>query len=172
LGTPVNLSVRFDDDVRSLTLCGSVVSETVQPRRSIAIQFAGEEKKRAAGLIALCAGRPLGQGTAAAHRVATNLRCRVAAGRTGSEGAVRDLSLTGAFLTGGKLKEVRPGASVRVCVAGERDRAGREQAWWEAVVVWRGEKHGEVGLGVRFTGPLEERQQQIAAMLVDRGACS
>jgi hypothetical protein len=126
--------------------------------------FQGDDKRRAAELIAFCAQRPLSMGTASRERLILRKRCQIKLTNQQVSGVLRDLSQTGAFVVSHQLGKVQVGEPVRLKVDG--GLFGLGGTWLEARVVWHGMKGEERGLGLRFTGN-EARQASAIQRLLE-----
>lgn len=127
--------------------------------------FVGEDKRRAAEMIAFCAQRPLSMGTASRERVPLRKGCVLKVADVEFPGELRDLSQTGAFIVSRTLKRLKENDPVWLKVAD--GLFGLGGTWLEARVVWQGPKGEERGTGLRFTGN-EARQVTAIQRLMER----
>jgi hypothetical protein len=149
-GASVKACVRFGDTNRTFELDGVVAKATVVGPPGVGgsgmrICLSGPDKQRAAEMIAFCADRPLNMGTAGSRRVRVSIPCRLKSASDSAEGKVRDLSRTGAFIAL-KGHSGSPGSAIRLQL--EPGVLGMGGGWLQARVVWRGERHGQEGVGV------------------------
>lgn len=167
--TRVLLQISFGDSEERFELQGTAVSGGRAIGRNgqggFLASFAGEDKRRAAEMIAFCAQRPRSMGTASRERVALRKSCQLKLGDRQVAGELRDLSQTGAFVVGRQLGKVKEGDPVWLKVPG--GLFGLGGTWVEARVVWQGKKDEEPGLGLRFTGN-EARQAAAIQRLLER----
>jgi Tfp pilus assembly protein PilZ len=152
LGRRVRLMVTFEDAPERFELTGKVVFHRGATRnrdeQGVGVSFEGDDKKRAAELLAFCAGRPAVQGTATWQRFVTRIRCKVEGGSEAYSGEVLDLSLTGLFVSMKKAPKFKAGAKLQV-----RLKPSTLSFWGKAMdvkVMWSGEKRGLIGFGGRF----------------------
>jgi hypothetical protein len=129
--------------------------------------FQGDDKRRAAEMIAVCAQRPLSMGTASRERLAIRRSCQLKLANQQVPGELRDLSQTGAFVVGRQFGKIPPGEPVWLKV--QDGLFGLGGTWLEARVIWQGSKGEERGLGLRFTGN-EARQASAIQRLLDRAS--
>lgn len=81
-------------------------------------------------------------------RFSTSLECSICTSASKAAGRVRDLSLTGAFVTCRTELSLSKGATIDLEFAGGFFGLGSKRL--AAKVIWRGEKNGVPGFGVRF----------------------
>lgn len=127
--------------------------------------FVGDDKRRAAEMVAFCAQRPLSMGTASRERVPLRKGCVIKVAQAEFPGELRDLSQTGAFVVSRELKKLKENDPVWMKVA--EGLFGLGGTWIEARVVWQGPKGEERGTGLRFTGN-EARQVTAIQRLLER----
>ena len=128
-------------------------------------RFDGDDKRRAAEMIAFCAHRPLSMGTASRERVPMRKGCALKQEALELPGELRDLSQTGAFVVGRGYSKFNKDEPVWMKVAD--GLFGLGGTWLEARVVWQGPKGEERGMGLRFTGN-EARQATAIQRLLER----
>ena len=124
----------------------------------MALVFHGAAKKPVAEMVAICAGRPAGDGTALDSREQLNVPCLLEFSQGAVRGVIRDLSNTGAFVGTSHMVDAAPGVEVTLKLAALFGRWGGHPL--SARVVWSGRKYGVHGFGVRFTddpGVVRER---------------
>jgi hypothetical protein len=157
-GAPVLLRVSLGDSHRIFELSCTAVSDSLGsrgPRMSgFNVGFFGEEKKRAAEMLAFCADRPPAMGTAGARRLPVGVSCRMKAATGKTEGHVMDLSRTGAFVTAPDPQRLANVSEVELLL--KPRLLGLLGHWVHGEVVWRGRKSGFYGVGVRFVGDHRE----------------
>jgi hypothetical protein len=129
--------------------------------------FTGEDKRRAAEMIAFCAQRPLSMGTASRERIPLRKGCLLKQEELELPAELRDLSQTGAFVVGRQFSRLKADEPVWLKVTD--GLFGLGGTWLEARVVWQGKKAEERGLGLRFTGN-ESRQALAIQRLLERAA--
>ncbi|MDC0713272.1 PilZ domain-containing protein [Stigmatella sp. ncwal1] len=127
--------------------------------------FAGDHKRRAAEMIAVCAQRPLSMGTASRERVVLRVRCQLKLTDEKFPGELRDLSQTGAFVVGRQFGKRKVGEPVWLKVQG--GLFGLGGTWLEARVIWQGKKGEEPGLGLRFMSNEAKQASAIQGLLED-----
>ena len=168
LNTPVSLGITFAGKSEQFELQGVVTyirtlaRGLMQPQGIVVTFVTGEQRKRAAELIAFCAGRPVRAGTAGAPRTPVTSRCIVRVPRGAIAGYLRDISNTGAFVAAALPRAIREGAEVLLQIRPFFGLFGGRRV--RAKVVWTGQKYGEAGFGVRFTGEAEEIRRAVAAL--------
>lgn len=170
-GTRLRLAITFDDATERFELEGLTLNQTQRfgrdGRGGFLVGFEGEHKRRAAEMVALCAGRPSPMGTASRERIPIRKSCQLKVGEEVVDGELRDLSQTGAFVVCRKLTRLNEGEPVWLKV--EAGLFGMGGTWLEARVVWKGEKGEERGVGLRFTGN-EAKQATAIQRLLERAA--
>jgi serine/threonine protein kinase len=154
-GQSVRLFARVGEDERAFDLEGVVLSAATPPpfaakAAGFTLGFQGEAKWRAAQMLAFCAGRPMGLGTARTARYQVQVACRVTAAHRSLAGSVMDLSHSGAFVSTDE-KPLRPGDRVEVRL--DPLLLGLGGRSLDAMVVWKGNKRGRGGFGIRFLDP-------------------
>jgi Tfp pilus assembly protein PilZ len=168
-GTRVRLTIIFEDADARVFLEGLALNRTQAVGRDgvggFLVAFQGEHKRRAAEMVALCAGRPTPMGTASRERLPIRKNCHLKVADEEVDGVLRDLSQTGAFVICHKLSKFTVGDPVWLKVEG--GLFGLGGIWLEARLVWKGEKGEERGLGLRFTGN-EARQASAIQRLLER----
>lgn len=130
------------------------------------VTFEGPCKREAAEMIAICAGRAPAQGTSISARFMTRIKCHVRNGSNRLKGFIADFSSGGVFIAVPPTAKVQVGSEVQLLV---------EPGWFgfggtcvAARVVWRGVKHGEKGIGVRFTEDSSRIQSLMRKHVTDR----
>lgn len=170
-GARVLLTITFEDGNERFELEGLALNPTQRIGRDgvggFLASFLGEQKRRAAEMVALCAGRPAPMGTASRERLAIRKSCQLKVAEEQVDGELRDLSQTGAFVACRKLTKLHVGEPVWLKVDG--GLFGMGGTWVEARVVWKGEKGEERGAGLRFTGN-EAKQATAIQRLLERAA--
>lgn len=148
-GTEVTLQVSIEDSGLRFELQGKVrLQLSGGARTGLGVTFAGEQKRAAAQMLAICAGRALEDGTALDTRHAVNVPCLVTVHGKKLDGVLKDISNTGAFINSPRLASLRSQAELTIQLEplfgrwGGRSLKGR--------IVWVGEKRGVFGFGVRF----------------------
>ncbi|HYI03188.1 PilZ domain-containing protein [Hyalangium sp.] len=164
----VRLMVTFGDSDERFEIQGVALTWTQAGGRDGAggflASFQGDDKRRAAEMIAFCAQRPLSMGTASRERLTLRKSCQLKLAKQQVPGELRDLSQTGAFVVGRQLGKIQAGEPVWLKVDG--GLFGMGGTWLEARVVWQGRKGEELGLGLRFTGN-EARQASAIQRLLE-----
>src|SRR5262249_53055122 len=150
-GAPLKLRISLGDSHRLFLMSGSALSESMGPRgprmSGLNVGFFGEDKKRAAEMLAFCADRPPAMGTAGSRRFSVGVDCRMRAASGRTDGHVVDLSRTGAFVTTSDPHRL---ATVTEVDLNLKPRLlGLLGHWVHGEVVWRGRKFGRYGVGVR-----------------------
>lgn len=170
-GTRLRLAISFDDATERFELEGLTLNQTQRFGRDgkggFLVGFEGEHKRKAAEMVAQCAGRPSPMGTASRERIPMRKSCQLKVGEEQVDGELRDLSQTGAFVACRKLTRLNEGEPVWLKV--EAGLFGMGGTWLEARVVWKGEKGEERGVGLRFTGN-EAKQATAIQRLLERAA--
>jgi hypothetical protein len=171
-GVRVRLTITCEDATERFELEGLALNPTQRVGRDGAggflASFEGEHKRRAAEMVALCAGRPSPMGTASRERLAIRKSCHLKVAEDDQvDGELRDLSQTGAFVACRRLTKLNVGEPVWLKVDG--GLFGMGGTWLEARVIWKGEKGEERGVGLRFTGN-EARQATAIQRLLERAA--
>lgn len=160
-GDFVRLEISVGGIDRVVSLTGRVRS-VMGDRVDVAVE--GNCKREAAQLVALCAGRPLAQGTAASKRHPSDIRCMVRVGTRRIRGRVADLSTGGVFVATERVQKLPVGTEVTVQFEpGLLGFGGRRVV---ARVVWRGRKKGIPGVGVRFVEDGPQVQAVVRRYLV------
>ena len=168
LKTPVTVEIAIQDSPLRFTLqcvVGFVRSNARgpnQPKGVVVIFESSTHKQQAAAMIAVCAGRPVSEGSAGSRRDDAEARCLVHAPRGVFEGIVRDISSTGAFVAGAPVKPLKEGADVELQVKPVFGSLGGQRV--SARVMWVGEKYGLPGFGVRFTGQADAIRKVLVAV--------
>jgi hypothetical protein len=169
-GTAVRLAITFGDAEGRFELEGVAASGGRAIGRKgeggFLASFSGDNKRRAAELVAFCAQRPLAMGTALRERLIIRKNCQLKVADQKLSGELRDLSQTGAFIVGRQFGKVKEGEPVWMKVPS--GLLGLGGTWLEARVVWQGKKDEEPGVGLRFTGN-EARQASEIQRLLERG---
>jgi hypothetical protein len=162
IGCSVQVRVAIAGTSQAFEFVGTVLDHAWAGHRSrasgLTISFQGEDKKRAAEMVAVCADRPPAMGTASSWRVELAVRCKVKGIRGSSKGVISDLSRTGAFIAT-EVSRLQPGSPLRVQL--EPSVLGLVGAWLDAKVIWWGDKGGRPGLGIQFVGT---KQNQTKAL--------
>jgi Tfp pilus assembly protein PilZ len=170
-GTQVRLKISLGDVTERFEIQAVAVSGGRMIGREglggFLANFVGDEKRRAAEMIAFCAQRPLSMGTASRERVPLRKNCLLKMAELQLPGELRDLSQTGAFVVGRQFRKFKEGEPVWLKVA--EGLFGLGGIWLEARVVWQGPKGEERGVGLRFTGN-EARQVTAIQRLLERAA--
>lgn len=117
-------------------------------RPGLGIAFGGPQKRAAAQMLAICAGRSAADGTALDPRHEVDVRCVVNLQGTRVRGALKDLSSTGAFV--GTRGDAVPSSDTELTIQVEPLFGRWGGRTLKARVVWVGMKRGVVGFGVRF----------------------
>ncbi|MBN1204747.1 MAG: PilZ domain-containing protein [Myxococcaceae bacterium] len=168
-GTRVRLMITFGDGDERFELQGVALTGGRALGRNgeggFLASFVGDDKRRAAEMIAFCAQRPLSMGTASRERLTLRKSCKLKLGNRQVPGELRDLSQTGAFVVGRQLGKLKEGEPVWLKVGG--GLLGLGGTWLEARVIWQGKKGEEPGVGLRFTGN-EAKQASAIQRLLDR----
>jgi hypothetical protein len=168
-GTRVRLTITFADADERFELQATALSGGRAIGRDgeggFLAGFEGDDKRRAAEMVAFCAQRPLSMGTASRERLAIRKSCQLKLADRQLSGELRDLSQTGAFVVGRQFGKVKEGEPVWLKVAG--GLLGLGGTWLEARVIWQGTKGEEPGLGLRFTGN-DAKQASAIQRLLDR----
>ncbi len=170
-GTRVRLQISLGDATERFEVQATSVADGRMFGRGgtggFLARFDGEDKRRAAEMIAFCAQRPLSMGTASRERVVMRKNCVVKQEEREFPGEVRDLSQTGAFVVGRGFSKLSAEEPVWMKVAD--GLFGLGGTWLEARVVWQGLKGEEKGMGLRFTGT-EPRQVAAIQRLLERAS--
>lgn len=170
-GTRVLLRISLEDAAERFELQGVTVTDNRPMGREgtggFIANFVGEDKRRAAEMIAACAQRPLSMGTASRERIPLRKGCVLKQTEQEVPGELRDLSQTGAFVVSRELRRLQPGEPVWMKVT--EGLFGLGGTWIEARVVWQGPKGEERGVGLRFIGT-EARQATTIQRLLERAA--
>jgi hypothetical protein len=170
-GVRVRLKITCEDADERFELEGLALNQTQKFGRDgvggFLTSFQGEHKRRAAEMVARCAGRPSPMGTASRERLAIRKSCQLKVEDDQVDGELRDLSQTGAFVACRKLTKLTVGEPVWLKMDGGLFSMGG--TWLEARVIWKGEKGEERGVGLRFTGN-EARQATAIQRLLERAA--
>lgn len=155
VGERVRLEISLADSPAVFTFEGTVRArfDTALTRQEpgLAVVLQGEAKKPVAEMVALCAGRPLEDGTALDSRAQLNVPCLLEFPHAQVRGVIRDVSNTGAFIGTTHLVDAAPGDEVTLKLATLFGRWGGHPL--AARVVWSGRKYGVHGFGVRFVDP-------------------
>lgn len=114
----------------------------------LGIALVGEQKRAAAQMLALLAGRSLDDGTALDSRHQVDVPCLVNLGGRKVEGKVRDVSTTGAFIGAPRVPSLTDDVKLTIQLEPLFGRWGGRLL--TAKVIWVGEKKGVPGFGVRF----------------------
>jgi hypothetical protein len=169
--TRVRLTITFGDAEERFEIHGVALTWTQAMGRDgvggFLANFQGDDKRRAAEMIAFCAQRPLSMGTASRERRTLRKSCQLKLANQQLPGELRDLSQTGAFVVGRQFGKIPPGEPVWLKVDGGLFGIGG--TWLEARVIWQGSKGEERGLGLRFTGN-EAKQASAIQRLLDGAA--
>lgn len=167
-GTNVELRISFADTERTFRIHGVAISGTSAMGRDgqggLMVGFLGDNKRRAAEMIAFCAQRPESMGTALRERFPVRKRCKVVFSNRQLQGTMLDLSQSGAFIAGDGFAKLEPGAVAKLKLGG--GLFGMGGTWVEARVIWQGRKGSQAGCGVRFTGQ-EARQSSAIQRLLE-----
>jgi hypothetical protein len=167
-GARVRLTITFGDSDGRFELQGTALTWTQAGGRDgvggFLASFQGDDKRRAAEMIAFCAQRPLSMGTALRERLALRKSCQLELANQQIAGELRDLSQTGAFVVGRRFGKLKAGEPVRLKVAS--GLFGLGGTWLDARVIWQGMKGEEQGVGLRFTGN-EARQASAIQRLLE-----
>jgi len=152
-GTDVRIQVSFGDAAQTFELEGTVTWRRAQARGlglepGLGVQFVPAQRFLAAQMLAFCAGRPLGAGTAAEPRIEAQVACQVLIGKHQLAGQIRDLSATGAFVAGRVFSSLHKGTELSIELS--RGWLGFGIKRLKARVVWSGCKKGKHGFGARF----------------------
>jgi Tfp pilus assembly protein PilZ len=168
-GTRVRLQISLGDVPERFEILGVSVTDGRMFGRGgtggFLARFEGDDKRRAAEMIAFCAQRPLSMGTASRERVLVRKGCVLKQAEQELPGELRDLSQTGAFVVGRGYTKLKVDEPVLMKVS--NGLFGLGAIWLEARVVWQGAKGEERGVGLRFTG-LEARQATAIQRLLER----
>jgi hypothetical protein len=140
----------------------AVARGPLQPPGIVVAFETSEQKKKAAELIAFCAGRPPEDGTATSHRRQLMSRCIVHAAPGSVKGNVRDVSMTGAFIAAALPRSVKEGAEIELQLEPILGAIGGKRL--HAKVMWLGQKYGVFGFGARFIGTIDEIRRGVAAL--------
>lgn len=166
-GAPVRLAISFGDSDKRFELQGTALTWTQAGGRDgvggFLANFQGDDKRRAAEMIAFCAQRPLSMGTALRERLALRKSCQLKLANQQFSGELRDLSQTGAFVVSRQFGKLKAGEPVWLKVAS--GLFGMGGTWLEARVVWQGKKDEEPGVGLRFTGNEAKQASAIQRLL-------
>jgi hypothetical protein len=170
-GTRVRLTIIFEEADERFFLEGLALNRTQPVGRDgvggFLASFQGEHKRRAAEMIALCAGRPRPMGTASRERLPIRKNCQLKVADEQVDGELQDLSQTGAFVACRQLSRLKVGEPVSLKVEG--GLFGLGGLWLEARIVWKGDKGEERGVGLRFTGN-DPRQAAAIQRLLERAS--
>ncbi len=168
-GTRVRLTIIFEDADQHFFLEGLALNRTQAVGREgvggFLASFEGDHKRRAAEMVALCAGRPTPMGTASRERLPIRKNCHLKVADEQVDGELQDLSQTGAFVACRQLSKLTVGEPVWLKVEG--GLFGMGGTWLEARIVWKGEKGKDRGVGLRFTGN-DPRQASAIQRLLER----
>jgi len=166
-GAQVRLTITFADANERFELQGVALTWTQATGRDgvggFMASFQGDDKRRAAEMIAFCAQRPLSMGTASRERHLLRKSCQLKLGSQQLPGELRDLSQTGAFVVGRQFGKISEGEPVWLKV--ESGLFGLGGTWLEARVIWQGKKDEESGVGLRFTGNEAKQASAIQRLL-------
>ena len=152
MGTRVLVRIAFSNTKHTFMIAGVVaglVNSPVydQPGMDIAIET-DEEQLVFSDFVAFCRGRPR-----ANPRYVTSLDCSLRIEGDVISGVVRDLSITGAFVSVALPKPVEKGALVEIEF---KALWGLKTLRFAGQVAWSGPKGADAGVGVRFLGnPLD-----------------
>jgi PilZ domain-containing protein len=170
-GTRVKLTITVAGGDERFEIQGAALTFTQASGRDglggFIANFQGDDKRRAAEMIAFCAQRPLSLGTASRERLILRKSCQLKVANQQLSGVLRDLSQTGAFVVGHQLGKIREGEPVWLKVEG--GLFGLGGTWLEARVIWQGKKGEEQGLGLRFTGNEARQASAIQRLLESAG---
>ncbi len=168
-GARVRLTITFGDGDERFEFQGTALTWTQAAGRDgvggFLASFQGDDKRRAAEMIAFCAQRPLSMGTASRERLALRKSCQLKLANQQLPGQLRDLSQTGAFVVGRQFGKLKAGEPVWLKVAS--GLFGLGGTWIEARVIWQGMKGEEQGVGLRFTGNEARQASAIQRLLED-----
>jgi hypothetical protein len=154
-GAALRLYCSFGDSDRHFVIVGSAAFRREGDpgpgqNRGVVVQFHDtEQKKSAAEMIAFCAGRAPDQGTSTSPRVPTAIACLVRIGSNTFPAEVKDLSVSGAFVSSAQLSKLKSGTDVSLQL--EPRLFGLLGTTLKARLLWSGQKNGRVGFGARFT---------------------
>ncbi len=153
LGSQLHFVATFGDCDRRFELTGKVVfirqgSPQGYSQRGLLVRFEGQDKRTAAEMFAICAGRSPQLGTMETKRVETKMNCGVRVGHRQYEAQIRDLSARGVFVAAPRIRRVVPGAEIELELS--RGFLGIGARKVIAKVVWCGSKNGIEGFGARF----------------------
>lgn len=162
IGTALELEISLGDSPLRFTVAGLVrarfENRLARQEPGMALVFQGDAKKPVAEMVAICAGRPLEDGTALDSREQVNISCLLEFPRNVLRGVIRDVSNTGAFVGIAQTLDATPGLEVKVKLDPLFGKWGGNPL--QARVVWSGRKYGVHGFGVRFVeapGVVRER---------------
>lgn len=151
-GTDVTLAISIESTELRFELQGRVrlqlAGHGARTQPGLGVALVGDQKRAAAQMLAVCAGRSLDDGTALDSRHDVDVVCLVDLHGTRLKGAVKDVSSTGAFIKAPRLSALRGEADVTIRLEPLFGRWGGRVL--KARVVWVGEKKGMPGFGVRF----------------------
>ena len=150
VGTDVVVAITIEGTALRFQLEGRVrVQFAVHSTRpGLGVAFAGDQKRAAAEMLAMLAGRSLDSGTALDSRHEVDVKCVVKLPGTKLDGALKDVSSTGAFIGAPAVPAVTSDAELTIQLEPMFGRWGGRLL--RARVVWVGEKRGVAGFGVRF----------------------
>lgn len=161
-GAEVTLDVSVEGTALRFSLRGVVRQLLLNApggRQGMGVNFVGDHKREAAQMLASCAGRAPGDGTALDSRHDVDLRCVVNLPGTRVKAAVKDVSSTGAFIGGPLLPPVRGDTELTIQLEPFLGLWGGRVL--KARVIWVGEKRGVPGMGVRFLDATAEVRESL-----------
>lgn len=152
VGAEVKVEVTLGDSPLKFSLQGRVHAQVAahagRPESGLSIAFVADEKRKAAEMLAQCAGRSAEHGTALDARHEVEVSCVVELPGEDVKAALRDVSNTGAFVNTSKRSGLKRDQELTLRVNPLFGSFGGKIL--KARVVWVGEKKGVPGFGVRF----------------------
>jgi hypothetical protein len=153
MGMELRLDISCADTPGNFELVGKVIFVRERSRGpgqqpGVGIAFVEQEKRRAAEMLARCAGKPGALGTSSSQRVPVDVKCVVRAGGRKYPAHLRDLSSSGAFVCLPAVKPLREGTVLEIQI--EPAFLGFGGTRVNAKVIWSGRKAGLAGFGARF----------------------
>ena len=150
VGTEVVVLISIEGTALRFQLEGRVRVQFPQhfTRPGLGVAFAGDQKRAAAEMMARLAGRSPDSGTALDSRHEVDVKCVVKLRDSKVEGAMKDVSSTGAFIGASTVPALTSDAELIIQLEPMFGRWGGRLL--RARVVWVGEKRGVSGFGVRF----------------------
>lgn len=150
-GSDVTLDITVEGTALRFELAGRVRLQLAAHGTrgaGLGVAFLGEQKRAAAQMLASCAATSADDGPTLEPRHQVDVRCLVNLHGKRLQGALRDVSSTGAFIRAPLLPALHGEAELTIQLEPLFGRWGGRVL--KARVIWVGQKKGVPGFGVRF----------------------